>query len=44
LVKCLQMCAEFNFPMSKKKLQNLVQDHCVEYNVPTRDTYLLTII
>ena len=38
LVKCLEMCAEFNFPMGKKKLQNLVQDYCVEYNVPTRWT------
>lgn len=25
LVKCLQMCAEFNYPMRKKDLQNLVQ-------------------
>ncbi len=30
------MCAEFNYPMCKKKLQNLVQSYCVEHNVKTR--------
>ena len=36
LVKCLEMCAEFNYPMGKKKLQNLVQSYCVEHQVKTR--------
>ncbi len=36
LVKCLEMCADFNYPMGKKKLQNLVQSYCVENNVDTR--------
>ncbi len=36
LVKCLEMCADFNYPMGKKKLQNLVQSCCVENNVETR--------
>jgi hypothetical protein len=40
IVKCLEMCGEFNFPMGNKKLQTLVQDYCIEYNVSTRDSYL----
>jgi hypothetical protein len=41
LVKCLEMCADFNYPMGKKKLQNLVQSYCVENNVHTRDNKLI---
>ena len=33
LVKCLEWCAEFNFPMRKRGLQDLVQNYCVENNV-----------
>jgi hypothetical protein len=36
LVKCLEMCAEFNFPLKKRNLQDLVQNYCVENNVKTR--------
>jgi hypothetical protein len=36
LVSCLEVCAEFNFPMGKRKLQDLVQSYCVEQSVPTR--------
>jgi hypothetical protein len=36
LVKCLKMCSEFQYPMRKRDLQNLVQSYCVEHNVKTR--------
>jgi hypothetical protein len=36
LVKCLEMCAEFNYPMRKRDLQDLVQSYCVEHEVTTR--------
>jgi hypothetical protein len=36
LVKCLELCAEFNYPLSKKNLQDLVQSYCVEHNVQNR--------
>jgi hypothetical protein len=38
LVKCLQLCAEFQYPMRKRDLQDLVQSYCVEHNVKTRWT------
>jgi hypothetical protein len=36
LVQCLEMCAEFQFPMKKGDLQDLVQAYCVENDVTTR--------
>jgi hypothetical protein len=36
LVVCLEMCAEFNYPMRKRDLQDLVQNYCVEHDVKTR--------
>lgn len=36
LVKCLVMCAEFNYPMRKRDLQDLVQSYCTEHDVKTR--------
>jgi transposase-like protein len=36
LVKCLELCAEFNYPMRKRDLQDLVQNYCVEKDVKTR--------
>ncbi len=36
LVKCLEVCSEFNYPLSRRDLQNLVQNYCVEHNVATR--------
>jgi hypothetical protein len=36
LVKCLEVCAEFNYPMRKRNLQDLVQNYCVENSVLTR--------
>jgi hypothetical protein len=36
LVKCLEICASFNYPMRKKDLQDLVQAYCVEHGIKTR--------
>lgn len=36
LVNCLIKCAEFNYPMRKRDLQDLVQAYCTEHCVPTR--------
>jgi transposase-like protein len=36
LVQCLEMCSEFQFPMRKRDLQDLVQAYCVENEVRTR--------
>lgn len=36
LVKCLEMCAEFQYPLKRKDLQDLVQSYLVEHNVSTR--------
>ena len=36
LVKCLTMCGDFQYPMRKKDLQELVQAYCIENNVQTR--------
>lgn len=36
LVKCLEMCSEFQYPMKRRDLQDLVQSYCVEHSVPTR--------
>ncbi len=36
LVQCLEICAEFNYPMRKKNLQDLVQSYCVENGIKTR--------
>jgi len=38
LVDCLKICGEFQYPMRKSDLQNLVQAYCVENNVKTRWT------
>jgi hypothetical protein len=35
-VKCLELCSEFNYPLRKTDLQNLVQAYCVENSVNTR--------
>jgi hypothetical protein len=35
LVKCLVMCADFNYPMRKVDLQDLVQSYCIENEVHT---------
>jgi hypothetical protein len=36
VVKCLKVCADFNYPMRKRQLQDLVQCHCEEQGVKTR--------
>ncbi len=36
LVKCLIQCGEYQYPMRKSDLQNLVQAYCVENNIETR--------
>jgi hypothetical protein len=36
IVNCLVLCGEFQYPMSKKDLQNFVQAYVVENNVKTR--------
>jgi hypothetical protein len=36
LVQCVDFCAEFQYPLSKRKLQNLVQEYCKENSVKTR--------
>lgn len=36
LVKCLKMCAEFQYPLRKRDLQDLVQSYCIEHGVETR--------
>jgi hypothetical protein len=36
IVKCLCMCAEFQFPMRKCDLQLFVQDYVVENSIETR--------
>jgi DDE superfamily endonuclease len=36
LVTCLEMCAEFQYPMKKRQLQDLVQSYCTEHDVQTR--------
>jgi hypothetical protein len=36
LVKCLEMCAEFQYPLKRKDLQDLVQSYVIEQNVQTR--------
>jgi hypothetical protein len=35
LVKCLEMCAEYGYPMRKRDLQDLVQAYCTEHCVKT---------
>lgn len=35
LVKCLILCAEFQYPMRKRDLQDLVQAYCLEHDVLT---------
>jgi hypothetical protein len=36
LVKCLEMCAEFQYPLKRTDLQDLVQSYLVEHNIQTR--------
>jgi hypothetical protein len=36
LVKCLEICASYNYPMRKRDLQDLVQAYCLEHSVNTR--------
>jgi hypothetical protein len=38
LVVCLEKCSEFNYPMTRRQLQDLVQVYCVENNVVTKWT------
>jgi hypothetical protein len=33
LVKCLEICASFNYPMRKKDLQELIQAYCLQHSV-----------
>jgi hypothetical protein len=36
LVVCLEKCSEFQYPMKKRDLQDLVQSYCIEHSVQTR--------
>jgi len=36
LVKCLEICASFNYPMRKKDLQELIQAYCLQHSMKTR--------
>jgi hypothetical protein len=36
LVKCLDLCAEFNYPMRKRDLQDLVQSYCMQHGLKTK--------
>jgi hypothetical protein len=36
VVKCLEVCTNFNYPMRKQQLQDLVQSYCEEKGVKTR--------
>lgn len=36
LVQCLEMCAQFQYPLKKRDLADLVQAYCVENEVKTR--------
>lgn len=36
IVKCLEMCGSFQYPMKRRDLQNLVQSYCTENSVETR--------
>lgn len=36
LVKCLEMCSEFQYPLKRRDLQDLVQSYLVEHNIKTR--------
>lgn len=36
LVDCLVMCSEFQYPMKKKDLMDVVQSYCIEHEVVTR--------
>lgn len=36
IVGCLKMCADYQFPMRKRDVQQLVQAYCTEHNVLTR--------
>jgi transposase-like protein len=36
IVKCLIMCAEYQYPMNKKDVQLMVQAYCLENGVETR--------
>lgn len=36
IVDCLKMCGEFQYPMRKTDLQNLVQSYCVQNSIKTR--------
>lgn len=38
LVKCLKMCADYNYPMRKCDLQDLVQTYCEAKEIKTRWT------
>jgi hypothetical protein len=35
LVKCLEICGSYNYPMRKKDLQDLIQAYCIEHGVKT---------
>lgn len=36
IVKCLKMCADYQYPMNKRDVQLLVQAYCLEHGVETR--------
>ena len=39
LVKCLEIAADFNYPMTKRQLQELVQDYVTEHQVEVPKTW-----
>ena len=41
IVKCLKFCAEYQYPMRKADLQQLVQSYCTKKCIKTRWTYNL---
>jgi hypothetical protein len=38
IVDCVELCGEFQYPLNKAKLQDLIQDYCEENSVTTRWT------
>jgi hypothetical protein len=36
LVKCLELCAKYKYPMRKRDLQDLVQSYCMQHGLKTK--------
>ena len=36
IVKCLEYCAEYNYPISRQGVKEMVQSYCIERGVNTR--------